>query len=181
MSHKTNKSVLEEIWIEKSFHMTIRKWKQQYFCSLIRTRKLFTHILEGCISSRSRGRSKQCWTDGIRDWTERMLTECTVMVNERRQWRALMHLSLVSNPQQCGWGEMGMSEAHSLICCSWNRHINITFSYEHFVNYVINKTSLFFLLLFCCIMVIYLFIFFGVEDFHYFFSVVFIFYFLVSE
>lgn len=101
---KSNESVLEEMGMQRQFIVTIRKRKLQYFGHNIMVQNLCTHILEEehIDGRRSRRRPKQSWIDD-RDQTEKMPAEFMIIAREGRQWKALVHLSLVPNPQQFRW------------------------------------------------------------------------------
>lgn len=62
-----------------------KKPKLKYFGCVIQAQNLYTHILKKDINSRRlRGKSRQHWANDVRDWTGRMLVECTIIVREGR-------------------------------------------------------------------------------------------------
>ena len=99
-AHRTNESILLELGTQRELVMTVRKRKLQYFGHVTRANNICTHILEGRINGRrSRGRPRRRWTDDIKEWTRRPLSECSRMARERSRWRELVYESMVPDPQ----------------------------------------------------------------------------------
>jgi len=80
---------------------TVRKQKLQYFGHVIRAQNLSTHILEGRIDGkRNTGRPRRRWLDNINVRTGKPLAECTAMARDRDQWRTMVRVSMVPDPQK---------------------------------------------------------------------------------
>jgi len=69
---------------------TVRKQKLQYFGHMIRAQNPCTHIFEGQLHGRSRGRPRRRWGDNITDWTSKTLAERATIGRDRKSYRKLV-------------------------------------------------------------------------------------------
>jgi len=92
-------SLLQEIQPQEWLLAAVQRRKLQYFGHVVRARNLCTEILEGRIDGkRRRGRPMRTCTDGVKDWSNRSVAECSRLARDRPQWRLLVH-EMISDPQ----------------------------------------------------------------------------------
>ena len=59
-----------------------------------------THVLHGIVAGKGRrGRPRRRWTDDIKQWTGISVAECAQHAKDRSAWRALVSVSVTSDPQ----------------------------------------------------------------------------------
>jgi len=76
----------------------------QYFGHVVRADNLCTHVLHRTVAGkRRRGRPRRRWTDDIKQWTGISVAECVQYAKDRSAWRALVSVSVTSDPQSWGW------------------------------------------------------------------------------
>ena len=95
--HRTNQSVLEEITniadTQVPLIVSVRKRKLQWFGHAVRTNRLPTMFLEGCVSgSRGRGRPRLSWLSNVLSWTGMSLFSLLSVAHDREAWRAAVHI-----------------------------------------------------------------------------------------
>ena len=98
--HRTNNSILEELEPARRFLAEVKRRKLQYFGHVVRADNLCTHVLHDIVAEkRRRGRPRRRWTDDIKQWTGISVAECVQHAKDRSAWRALVSVSVTSDPQ----------------------------------------------------------------------------------
>jgi len=90
--HRTNKSILEEIGLERELtgKLARMKVKLQYFGHVTRgsAGNLALTVSEGSVDSlRHQGRPKRQWTDDIEEWSGCSYIQMKGMSQDREQWK----------------------------------------------------------------------------------------------
>jgi len=82
------------------FLAEVKRIKLQYFGHVVRADNLCTHVLHGIVAGKRRqGRPRRRWTDDIKQWTGISVAECIQHAKDRSAWRALVSVSVTSDPQ----------------------------------------------------------------------------------
>ena len=85
-----NTDVLERLGVKRELLQTLQTSKLTYFGHIARhdclPRTVLTGIHEG---KRGRGRPRRTWTNDIKDWTGRTMSECLHLAEDRVIWRAM--------------------------------------------------------------------------------------------
>ena len=82
------------------FLAEVKRIKLQYFGHVVRADNLCTYVLHGIVvGKRRRGRPRRRWTDDIKQWTGISVAECIQHAKDRSAWRALVSVSVTSDPQ----------------------------------------------------------------------------------
>jgi len=97
---KTNEWVLETAGVSRSLLASVKEMKLAYYGHILRKKGdcLEKELIQGTTpGSRTRGRPKITWIDNIKSWTGLSLTELIRTVEDRHQWRKIVHS--VANPR----------------------------------------------------------------------------------
>ena len=85
-----NTDVLERLGVKRELLQTLQTSKLTYFGHIARhdclPRTVLTGIHEG---KRGRGRPRRTWTNDVKDWTGRTMSECLHLAEDRVVWRAM--------------------------------------------------------------------------------------------
>jgi len=84
----------------------VKRRKLQYFGHVVRADNLCRHVLHGIVAGKRRrgwGRPRRRWTDDIKQWTGISVAECVQLAKDISAWRALVSVSVTSDPQSWGW------------------------------------------------------------------------------
>ena len=103
--HRTNKSILEELDVEKELMAKVVKLKLQYFGHAARgsARQLALTVLEGSTEgTRYQGKPRRQWINDIGDWTGYKYIQLKEMSVDREQWRKKTRewSAAVANPRR---------------------------------------------------------------------------------
>jgi len=102
--HRTNNSILEELEPARRFLAEVKRRNLQYFGHVVRADNLCTYVLHGIgAGKRRRGRPRRRWTDDIKQWIGISVAEYVQHAKDRSAWRALVSVSVTSDPQSWGW------------------------------------------------------------------------------
>jgi len=88
--HRTNKSILEELDVERELMAKVAKLKIQYFGHVARgsAGQLALTVLEGSMEgTRFQGKPRRQWLNDIEDWTGYKYVQLKEMSVDREQWR----------------------------------------------------------------------------------------------
>jgi len=88
--HRTNKSILEEIGLERELIGKVARMKLHYFGHVTRgsVGNLALPVLEGSVDClRHQGRPKRQWMDDIGEWSGCSYIQLKEMSQDREQWR----------------------------------------------------------------------------------------------
>ena len=86
----TNEDVCKKLNIRPTLLTTIQSRKIRYFGHITRHEGIQKDILFGRIEGkRARGRQCLTWTDEIKAWTGKTMTECTREADNRERWRSI--------------------------------------------------------------------------------------------
>ena len=88
--HRTNKSILEELNVEKELMAKVVKLKLQYFGHVVRgsAGQLALTVLEGNMEgTRYQGKPRRQWINDIEDWTGYKYIQLKEISVDRQQWR----------------------------------------------------------------------------------------------
>ena len=90
ISRLTNEQVCKLLRTAPSLLEKLKSKKLQYFGHIKRHNSLQKEILEGKLEgTRSVGRQRLLWTDNIKEWTGRTLTNCTRAAKNRKEWKII--------------------------------------------------------------------------------------------
>ena len=85
-----NEEVLERLGVERELMQTLKTNKLVYFGHIARhdclPKTVLTTIQDG---KRKRGRPRRMWTNDIKDWTNRSMSDCMHLAQNRMAWRAV--------------------------------------------------------------------------------------------
>ena len=88
-----NEDVLARLGVQRELLPTLQTNKLTYFGHIARhdclPKTILTGIHEG---KRKRGRPRRMWTNDIKDWTARSMTDCMHLAQDRVTWRAMARL-----------------------------------------------------------------------------------------
>ena len=85
---------LERAGVSRSLLASMKEMKLAYYGHILRKKGdcLEKELIQGTTpGSRTRGRSKMTWTDNTKSWTGLSLTELIRKVEDRYQWRKIVH------------------------------------------------------------------------------------------
>ena len=94
MAKMTNEWVLETTGVSRSLLASVKEMKLAYYGHILRKQGdcLEKELIQGTTpGSRNRVRPKMTWIDNIKSWTGLLLTELTRKVEDRHQWRKIVH------------------------------------------------------------------------------------------
>ena len=98
---RTNEWVFETGGVSRSLLASVKEIKPAYYGHIILRKKgdcLEKELIRGTTpGSRTRGRPKMTWIDNIKSWTGLSLTELVRNLEDRHQWRKIVHC--VANPR----------------------------------------------------------------------------------
>ena len=96
----TNIEVLRRLGVKRELLARIKKDKLSYFGHVIRHEGIQKTVLTGKVEGRrGRGRPRRKWTDDVREWTGRSMTECSTLAQNRAAWRTIASQPLRSADQ----------------------------------------------------------------------------------
>lgn len=103
--HRTNKSILEELDVERELMAKVVKLKLQYFGHVARgsAGQLALTVLEGSMEgTRYQGKPRRQWLNDIEDWTGYKYIQLKEMSVDREQWRKKTRewSAAVANPRR---------------------------------------------------------------------------------
>ena len=85
-----NEDVLTRLGVQRELLPTLQTNKLTYFGHIARHDCLPRSILMGIHEGkRKRGRPRRMWTNDIKDWTNRSMTDCMHLTQDRVTWRAM--------------------------------------------------------------------------------------------
>ncbi len=101
---RTNRSIFEELGVQRQLLGELVKRKLTYFRHIIRGSgsTLALQIIEGKVEGRRRrGRQKKQWFDNIREWTGLSLVEAKHLAHNRPAWKKMIRRceKMVANHQ----------------------------------------------------------------------------------
>ena len=103
--HRTNKSILEELDVERELIAKVVKLKLQYFGHVARgsAGQLALTVLEGSMEgTRYQGKPRRQWFNDIEDWTGYKYIQLKEMSVDREQWmkKTREWSAAVANPRR---------------------------------------------------------------------------------
>ena len=103
--HRTNKSILEELDVERELMAKVVQLKLQYFGHVARgsAGQLAMTVLEGSMEgTRYQGKPRRQWLNDIEDWMDGVHIQLKEMSVDREQWRKKTRewSSAVANPRR---------------------------------------------------------------------------------
>ena len=99
-SRTKNADLYVYLYVSRSVLASVKEMKLAYYGHILRKKWdcLEKALIQGTTpGSRTRGRPKMTWIDNKKSWTVLSLTELTRKVEDRRQWRKIVHG--VANPR----------------------------------------------------------------------------------
>ena len=88
-------------WGVKKSTLSVKEIQLAYCGHILRKKGdcLEKELIQGTTQgSRTRGRPKMTWIDNIKSWTRLSLTELTRKVEDRHQWRKIVHSVAIGQP-----------------------------------------------------------------------------------
>ena len=93
-----NEDVLARLGVKKELLKTAKTNKLSYFGHIARHDCLPRTILTGIQGGkRRRGRPRRMWTDDIKDWTNKKMTECMHLAQDRVTWRSVVRQPIMED------------------------------------------------------------------------------------
>jgi len=97
---RTSASVIREVQAKARPLMTVQSCKLQYFGRVIRASNLFTEMPVGRVDgSRKQDKLRRRWSDDVKDWSNKIVVECSELASDRQRWSMLAH-GVFSDPEQ---------------------------------------------------------------------------------
>jgi len=90
--HRTNKSILDEMGLEKGLMKSVARPKLQYFGYVVRgsAGELSLTLLEGAVNgTRHHIKHRMFWIHNVLKWSGKIYGELKALAQDRKKWRSL--------------------------------------------------------------------------------------------